>query len=327
MRMKELWHWIKKIARDVFSLSKLRPQSTAWYEFFIMRVIFSLVLLDELTVIRLKLPFPKLGSGNIPSLPEQPFPVGIANIFDLTALSDPAVFGVVKCILIICLVIYVSGFALPVVLPIITAVHISVFTLLGSQGATHHIHQIGSLILLAQTIVVWWPREKGFSKLRQLTPKWRSLIVFHSMVAITGCYVLSAITKIIRTNGMWVWNSPYISMGMYKSNEQRYYNYIDPTDRKADYEVVAQFMFDHPFVTRFVLGGGFFIELFAFMALRSRSWSLAFGLGLMGMHVMVGRFMGLQFRQNEFLVMTFLVNIPFWITACGIWLNRNRTSL
>ena len=62
-------------------------------------------------------------------------------------------------------------------------------------------------------------------------------------------------------------------------------------------------------------GIGFVLELFAFAALLNRRLMALFGIGLIGLHVMVSHFMQLGFFFNKFALLIVFVNVPFWLVA------------
>ncbi|MFT5467711.1 MAG: hypothetical protein ACI8UO_002818 [Verrucomicrobiales bacterium] len=324
----------KPLARDLFSLSKLRPQRTSGWEFFFLRLFLAIALAEELSLTTDEFPFVSVDNKGRDET-TQTHETGLAHLFDLTWLSNPAYFVPVQWILLIGLGIYVSGFLLPLVLPVLTTLHILIFTLDNSEGNTNHTHQMGSLILLGQTVILLWPWARKLTllwpwartklKLDPNSAPTKSIVrdyaVFYSLVALTGAYVIAGISKVIDSTGLWIWNSPYIGMGMNKTNHQNFYNHLNPAHMDTNFVQVSEFMFGHPWITRAVLGGGLFLELFAFLALRNRLWALGLGLGIWSMHEMINLFMGLNFEQNKFFVLIFMINAPFWIGAGMMWLK------
>jgi hypothetical protein len=74
-------------------------------------------------------------------------PVGLAHFFELTWLSDAGSYAVYRHAFLILVFAYVSGVALPVVLPLLTLLHALPYTLLNSQGHPHHGYQVITLTL------------------------------------------------------------------------------------------------------------------------------------------------------------------------------------
>lgn len=83
---------------------------------------------------------------------------------------------------------------------------------------------------------------------------------------------------------------------------------------------IAVWLVQHPWLTS-IFGGGFFLELFAFLALRNRPWALLIGLAIISFHRSVRWLMRLEFEMHEWLIWIFLVNVPFWFwwTLSGQW--------
>ena len=83
----------------------------------------------------------------------QPFPVGLAHFFNLTWLSQPNTYLTYKLVVMAACLLYASGAALRVSLPLLTVLQVLPYTLLNSQGHMHHSYQIISLTLLGMAVV------------------------------------------------------------------------------------------------------------------------------------------------------------------------------
>ncbi|MGK0188079.1 MAG: hypothetical protein ACI9R3_003871, partial [Verrucomicrobiales bacterium] len=225
---------------------------------------------------------------------------------------------IIRFVVAICLVIYTSGFLLPVVLPLLTIASIVVRTYYNSQGAIHHGCQMVTTILLFQTIVVlWfagrrivgWKRKQPFAFADGLS-QW-SYFLFYSQAAIAGCYVIAGLTKIVRTSGGWFWNSPYMALEVIKTEKQEYYSNLDASVI-GTHQVYGEWMLNNPNLARIFLSGGVVLELVAIMVLCSRKWALMIGVGMILFHRSVDIVMDLQFRFNEYSDWIFCINLPFW---------------
>lgn len=86
----------------------------------------------------------------------QPEPVGLAHWFDLTWLSREGVFPVYRAVFFALLVLYVCGWVPPLVVPLMTLIHILPPTLHNSQGFTYHGNQIMSLTLVGLSVMTLW---------------------------------------------------------------------------------------------------------------------------------------------------------------------------
>ena len=256
-----------------------------------------------------------------------PKPNGIAKVFDITWLSEPWVYPGILWVLGALLGLYVLNWGLHVVLPLITTISVLVHTLGNSQGAIHHSHQIIALVLLAQTLVLYgftirkWVKKTPFDFPNGLTL--RSYLLYYSQGAILGTYVVAALSKFLNSKGMWVWNSPYIALDLVKSKRQYYYKKLD--SEFAGVPELAEWVAANPMISRFFLGGAFFLEALCLIALRSRPWAFFVGLSLIALHKGIFYTMNLKFFYNEMLLLIFLVNLPYWFTWAGKKLGKKET--
>ena len=260
--------------------------------------------------------------------------VGIGRIIDLTFLADPAVGQVVHWIAIGALLVYITGFLLPISTLIIFLIHSSVFTLNNGMGAIHHGYQILTLPLLAQVCVLWAPilLKKLPQKARRYLPEHepglhqRDLFVYYSQVAIAGAYVIAGLSKILRSHVKWIIDSPDVAVQIVKSHSQKYYEYLHPewADMGMGY---ATWIAEHPWLSRIMLTSGLGLELFAFLLLINRAWAAVIGLSLIGMHYSIGIIMGLDFPENVRADFVLLVNAPFWIFAAWMMVQKKKTPL
>ncbi|MEM0895287.1 MAG: hypothetical protein AAGJ79_00270 [Verrucomicrobiota bacterium] len=306
----------------------MRPYRHYAWEVFLMRLLFAVTIYYSLQ-------FMLVGAGESKP-PEilknhmQKHPTGLAWIFDLTWMANEGVADVLRWVLVVALVVYVSGFLLPVSTLAVFLIHNAVFTLNNSQGAIHHGYQIITLPLLAQLVVVWLPWIARLRKKEFTLPEgqhMRDLFVYATQLMIAAAYVLAGVAKTLRSGLHWIADSPYISVQLVKTRGQKFYEYLDP--RLADMGMpYAEWMAAHPWLTRGMLTGGLLLELFAFLLLVNRAWALAFGLALILFHKCNEWLMLLHFEQNIDVCMIFLGNVPFWIVAPFIvLLGREPRSL
>lgn len=252
--------------------------------------------------------------------PRQESPVGLARWFDLTWLAQPAAFQVFQIAMYALLAAYAWGIALPLVLPLAAFGHILMFTLLNSQGHTHHGHQIVSLVLLTQALVVGF--HHLFSKRCMLQPDdaLNGRLLWHTIAVVAGAYVVSAISKVDNSGGEWLWNSEYVALDLVKAQRQEYFSHLYPWD--AGDSVIAVWLLGHPWMARLFFTGGMLVELFSFLALGGRAMALAVGVGLIAMHRGIALLMGLDFLNFEVIDAIYFVNVPFLMS----WMvNRVRT--
>lgn len=293
-----LWQGISTWGRAGF-----RPESVANWEWHIFRLLFAVVVWMTFQDRR---PY---------TFEDQPAPNSVARFFDLTWLNQPGVQEIVLWIVGALLLLYLTGRLLWISLPLLTVISTIVHSYSNSQGFIFHGYQIVGLVLLTQSVVAvyWqiqiWRRRKPFPNLPDVSLA--SWIEYYVRGAILATYVVSAITKLVNSKGMWVWNSRYICMELIKSRRLEYYRTLNP--EHAGEIPVAVWMVQHPWMTRMMFSSGFFLELFALVGLHSRKWGLFTGLAIIAFHRVVLYLMTLKFEYNEYLLVIFCVNPPFWI--------------
>ena len=294
-----------------------RPAPVAPWEATIMRVLFASVVWQTFPE-NFHFAAQKFPNGIARWADATWLPGGMERLFDLTwlAANEPVHAMLwIRTIVAVCLVIYATGYLLPLVLPLITVASILVRTYYNSQGSIHHGCQMVTLVLVFQTGVALW---FAFHRLRTREPysftggrNYWSYFVYYSQGAIAGAYVIAGLTKIVRTSGAWFYNSPYMALEVIKTERQEFYSTLDESV-KGTHQIYAEWMLDYPNLARIALGGGVILELVAICALFNRYAALAVGIGMLLFHEIVAITMDLYFRFNEYSVWIFFVNIPFW---------------
>lgn len=240
-------------------------------------------------------------------------PHGVARWFDLRFLLDPQVYTWCTYGLWVALALYVLRIGWSVALPYLTVLSIGVGTVINSHGAIAHYLQIVSLVLCAQTAAHFY----SLFGIRDLTgAAYRAAaedrVVRWSQQAIVATYLVSALTKLLKTNGLWFFQSPLLAVQITKTNDQDYYDRLDTASYEAG-AAVAEWMVQNPLLVGLVLSTGLLLELTAPLALFARWLALGYGLALVLFHMTVDQVMKLNFLFNEYLLWIYLVNVPFWI--------------
>jgi len=256
--------------------------------------------------------------SRLDEITDQAKPVGLAHFFDLTWLSQPENFAIFQPIAYGLLIIYVLGLGLPFVLPLIALAHTMVFTLYNSQGSTHHGHQIVSMVLVVQAVTALYYHFNRKRVYLQPDSALNGRLLWNSIALICGTYVVSVITKMDVSNGMWFWNSNHIAMDMIKTQRQNFLNELDP--QFAGNPPLAIWFLEHKWIARAMFSSGVLLETFCFFALGGRFLAFAIGVSLIAMHRSISQLMGLEFLNNEILCVIFLVNIPFLLAWPINWM-------
>lgn len=312
--------WLARWCRGRFA-----PLPAHGWEWLIMRLLFAVVICHSLQEFK-----PYTFDSQPPDVAK-----GLARIFDLTflhergpidlseikrveipligtvRLSGPGWFDTVVVVSGVLCLLYVWGRGLIFTLPLLALVHTLPWTYSNSQGYTHHGIQLVSMVLIVQSIVVWWWQIRKWRGKPEMPLALPSYLIYYTQGMIAFAYVTCAITKVFNSKGLWLFRSNYICIELIKSHRLEYYQYLDP--RYAGDPAAAVWLLNHPWITRVLFDVGFFIELLALVALRDRLWALLTGLAIVSFHRSVWWLMRLEFPLHEWMILIFLVNVPFWI--------------
>lgn len=261
----------------------------------------------------------------------QTHPNGVALIVPLTWISQEWVRPLFIGLAIPATLLYLLGIRLPLALGVLCFVNILPRTLANSQGHINHSHQIISVALLTQFVVAvwwWWRERKGKTSPTENPPgiSFASWQIYYTQGIIAGTYVVAGLSKFLNSKGMWFWNAPYISFDLVKSQRQQYYKEL------ADISMLttapaAQWVMENPMLARVGFAGAFFLELFAIVAMKNRTWAFWTGIALIALHRGILAVMNLHFYNNELLLVIFFLNIPFWLWWLGQKVRGRPTEL
>lgn len=235
----------------------------------------------------------------------QPVPSGLAHFFDLTWLSQPGVYDTYRQVFVGALILFASGIALPLILPVVTVLHVLPYTLINSQGSTNHSYQIMSLTLLGLSVTVLYHAIRGRVKLMPPGAEVNAWLLVTAQFVIAAAYLVSVCSKLINSDGAWLFNSHYIALDLMKTNRQNYFTWLRP-DLQFDPPIVL-WLLHHPMMARVVFGAGFLLETFMFLAIGSRWASCLFGLAVIAMHLTIAETMGLLFPSHVAMLAVFWV--------------------
>ena len=264
--------------------------------------------------------------SEVGTLQTQEKEVGLAHFFDLTFLADREFLEMLRMPLMMGLMAYVMGMALPIMLPMVWLIVVLPATLAHSQGAMTHSTQLVALVLTGQTVwaVIWGIR--WFIPGKGDRPKHNELffrqLVWISIQIVAAGYLVTGVTKMWESEGQWVNDAEYFPVQLEKSYWAHYYNDLkDPNLDKDDTiwgvaDPIAQPMkklMQSANWSRFFLACGLLLEFAAVLALLGRRWALAIGLALIFFHLTIGSIMALKFNNHIYLIAIFFVNAPYWI--------------
>ncbi|MDG2125369.1 MAG: hypothetical protein P8J87_16820, partial [Verrucomicrobiales bacterium] len=138
-----------------------------------------------------------------------------------------------------------------------------------------------------------------------------------AMQTAVATYVVTGISKLYLSELSWLRNAKFFPLQLVKAQKSQYYNTLEPPvsgDGLLDQVVVniAGWFMESPMICRTFLGSGLALELAAFLALWGRKSALAYGVTLVVFHLTISRVMSLTFDLNIYVVLIFLVNLPYW---------------
>ncbi len=188
-------------------------------------------------------------------------------------------------------------------------------TLWNSSGSIGHTTQIITLALLSQWLAAIWvqycqlrrkPLPNDFTA-QQLAADWARQVIMST-------YVVSAISKLLQSKGLWVEDAPYMGLQIMKALGMAKYGDYGPG---RELEWLAQFMLEHPLLSQIAIGAALPLELFAFVGLLNRRMALFFGIGLFLFHSTITEVLHLGFVFHKILLVVLFIN-PVWWLARGI---------
>ncbi|HSI64829.1 MAG TPA: hypothetical protein VLE43_17005 [Candidatus Saccharimonadia bacterium] len=276
-----------------------RPVNVGHWEALLMRLFFAIAVVWCMWK---ELPFEKMEVPN-----------GLARLIPLEFLGGEDAALWFRPLIIVAALLYVLEWLNPLGLVVLTLAHLGYNTLQNSQGFTYHGYNIIGLVLLAQCAAeLWWRGRVVFTKASAVADRVRyGYQLYFAQCAIAAVYVTSAITKLSKSDGQWLFRSHYLAKSIVKTHRQTFYD--NPEGLTVPpVSVIAEWLAEHHVITRLAFGGGFMLELFAFLALWNRAWALFIGLSIIAFHFGVELIMQLDFRVNQVMCLIFLVNVPFW---------------
>lgn len=292
------------------------------YEWLIMRVLFVFAA------------WPTFNARMLQQYSSLPYPNGLAQFFDLSWLLAPGHQTLLLVIAIAHLAFYVLNVVPMWTCTVLFVIHTLLGTVVNSQGAIHHTSQIIGFVLLGHIIGYGalllrrkWDIALGFNQFELIRPAERlqaaapSGVIYVIQQLVATAYVVSAISKLIRSEGQWVSTLPNIALQLQKTRMMEHYNTLAPVPELAGWAITM--VREYPTVAMVFFSIGLALELFAFVALFNRGFMALGGLGLMLMHVSISQVMNLGFFYNKWILVIFWVNVPFW---CVALVRRNRAG-
>ena len=250
-----------------------------------------------------------------------PSPNGVTQIFDLHFLFDSQIFALARMVLAAALILYFLRILVWLALPVVLFIHTAANAITNSQGAVQHTMQIVSLVLLAQTAAHFyglWRRRQGEERAIL-----EDRAIWWSQQTIVAVYLVAGITKLLVTKGLWISQARWIGVSIAKSAYQSFYNTFDQAILQQQL-AIANFAAEHGWIVTLIAAGGLLLELGSPLMLINRAWSAILGASLVCFHLALGYAMHLTFIYNQWLLIIFMINLPYWIATGARRIFRAR---
>ena len=184
----------------------------------------------------------------------QSVPVGLAKFFDLTWAASPGFASFAPYLFYTALLAYVIGRFQAISITILLGLLTIYGTLENSQGAIHHTGQIVGYALFGQLLYFLFAR---FRKDDNEAPGTLPRPAQAALQAVAAAYVVSAISKLLRSGFGWVSEVPNISLQLEKNRLAETYNTLVPPPEVAS-SLILDLVNKSPFFAKTFFGAGLY---------------------------------------------------------------------
>ena len=138
--------------------------------------------------------------------------------------------------------------------------------------------------------------------------------IWWSLQTIVAVYLVAGITKLIVTRGLWPLQAHWIGVDITKTAYQSFYDTLNQTELNQQL-TIAHFAAGHGWLVALIAAIGLLLELASPLMLINRAWAAVVGAALIGFHISLDYTMRLTFIYNQWLLLIFMINPPYWIGA------------
>eukprot|EP01103_Thecamoeba_quadrilineata_P000064 TRINITY_DN10047_c0_g1_i1.p1 TRINITY_DN10047_c0_g1~~TRINITY_DN10047_c0_g1_i1.p1 ORF type:complete len:511 (-),score=68.15 TRINITY_DN10047_c0_g1_i1:115-1647(-) len=249
---------------------------------------------------------------------DQAHPRGLSMFVDLQPLCTGNIFIYQRLLMFVFCILYTFRIWPILSSSFIAFNFIATNTVYNSYAIFHGNQILGQIILVRAIGHIYFGvqrllRDKGYILSGVSEEEEESRLVRWSQEAMAGAYFASVITKMVKSDGQWLFRAHCFVMDAIATRERAYYWGELPTAESSSPEkILGSLLKLNPVIPQVVFSGGFFTELFAPLFLYNR-WTLLFG-GIMifQMHYFIEWIMSLTFGVNMILATTFFINPVYW---------------
>lgn len=257
----------------------------------------------------------------------QPNPRSIAQFMDLTWITKPENIPYFCMTAAVFLMLLILGRLLVVASLGLATLQTLIGALENSQG--HNVWHTSQILVLGLLGIAigsignlgrrFWTIQETDSEDERET-KERSLMIYLTQQLMAMAYVVSGISKMWISKGRWSLEVADIGLQFEKN---RLFEYHETLQTSQNFPWAVEIVNAYPTFTSIFFSIGLALELFCFVALFNRGFMLLAGLSLLAMHLAISQLMSLDFIFNEWMLVIFFINLPYWILVP--WTNRNRS--
>ena len=244
---------------------------------------------------------------------DQPAPVGLARLMNVTWVADESLHPWILCISAVGFAFFAWGkrFSWVGVIPGLVSL-CALGALRNSQGkagAIHHLQVVALVLLVMLLVYAFCSLKKRPLSECHLAATWAGV------QTVAATYLVTGLTKIIASGGQWVNDSKYFPLQLEKTQMSEYFSTLETASgwQAGLTSWVTDLFIASPNICRAVLASGLVLELGAFLALRNRTWAAGYGITLIVFHLTISGVMQLDFTLNMLVIAVLWVNLPYWI--------------
>ena len=238
--------------------------------------------------------------------------MGLPRILDLHFLLEPQFFAWARIALAIALILYVFRIwqALPIALSLTSRLVESSIHRGRFSTPCKSSRLFCSRKRLLYVYGAWADRN---NKTPQLT---ENRAIWWSQQTIVAVYLLAGIAKLIATGGLWIFQARWIGVSIAKAAYQSFYDSFNSAELERQLSI-AHFAAAHGWLVALIATAGLLLELGSPLMLMNRVWAVLLGGAMVCFHLGLDYTMGLSFIYNQWLLIIFMINLPYWIMRAG----------
>ena len=244
-----------------------------------------------------------------------PYPCGIFSFFNGSFLASPhtgLIFLIGACLLAI---LYMAEKWMTATTFLMFLLSLVLFSLEESNGILNR-RGLFTAIFLAQCVAYF--RNTGQLK--------EERVQFPVQIIAAG-YVLAGISKIRESGFQWFTQAPMVSIQILKGYSYAYFNTGDIRQFEKGIKH-ANFILEHAFLAKALLGFSLFLELFAWIGVRNKQTTFIYGLTLAAMHLGIWYFMNILIGAIVYPMLIFMVNPLYllYLLFRKLWPGNTQAS-